>query len=85
MPVGLIEGNPSQVVNQLIGVGLSIALATVGSLLILKFVDLVIGLRVSVSDEASGLDASQHGETAYVFEPITETSLPPDIDSSAPA
>jgi ammonium transporter, Amt family len=79
LPVGLIEGNAMQVVNQLIGVGITIALAGIGSLVILKFVDLVIGLRVTESDENTGLDFSQHGETAYVFERITETSIPPDI------
>src|SRR5215204_1461753 len=67
-PVGWIEGNAMQVVNQLAGIGIVIALAVVGSILILKFVDLVIGLRVSESEETEGLDATQHGETAYVFE-----------------
>jgi|CXWL01.1.fsa_nt_gi Amt family ammonium transporter len=82
LPVGWIDGNPGQIVNQAIGIGITIALASVGSLLILKFVDVVIGLRVSESDEASGLDVSQHGETAYVFEPIIETSLPPDTPAT---
>ncbi|MEQ1763054.1 MAG: ammonium transporter [Pyrinomonadaceae bacterium] len=79
LPVGLIEGNTMQVVNQLIGVGITIALASIGSIVILKIVDLVIGLRVSESDETAGLDVSQHGETAYVFEGIVETSNPPDF------
>jgi Amt family ammonium transporter len=68
LPVGLIEGNAMQVVNQLAGIGIAVAMAVVGSLLILKFVDLIIGLRVSESDETAGLDATQHGDTAYVFE-----------------
>ncbi len=68
LPVGLIDGNAMQIVNQLVGIGISIALAVVGTLVILKFVDLVIGLRVSESEETTGLDATQHGETAYVFE-----------------
>ncbi len=68
LPVGLIEGNAMQVVNQLVGIGIAVALAIVGTLVILKFVDLVIGLRVSETDETIGLDATQHGETAYVFE-----------------
>lgn len=68
LPVGLIEGNAMQVVNQLVGIGISVVLAVVGTFLILKFVDLVIGLRVSEADEAIGLDATQHGEAAYVFE-----------------
>ena len=68
LPVGLIDGNAMQIVNQLAGIGISVALAIGGTLVILKFVDLVIGLRVSESEETTGLDATQHGETAYVFE-----------------
>lgn len=68
LPVGLLEGNAMQVVNQLVGIGIGIALAVVGTLVILKAVDLVIGLRVSETDETVGLDVTQHGETAYVFE-----------------
>lgn len=79
LPVGLIEGNAMQVINQLIGVGITIALAAVGSIVILKFVDLVIGLRVSESEEAVGLDATQHGETAYVFEDAALSSKSIDI------
>jgi ammonium transporter, Amt family len=67
LPVGLLEGNSGQVVNQLIGIGIAIAFATVGSYLILKFVDLLIGVRVSGTQEIEGLDASQHGEIGYAF------------------
>ena len=66
LPVGLIEGNSAQVINQLVGIG--IALAVVGTFVILKVVDVVIGLRVTESEETVGLDVTQHGETAYVFE-----------------
>ncbi len=65
LPVGLVDGNGSQVVNQLAGVGLTIALAVIGTLILLKIVDLVIGLRVSEEDEIQGLDLSQHGEDGY--------------------
>ena len=41
-PVGLIDGNPEQVVNQLIAVAISWTLAIVGTLIILKIVDVVI-------------------------------------------
>lgn len=68
LPVGLIEGNTTQIFNQLIGIGIAVALSVIGSIVILKIVDLVIGLRVSETDETTGLDATQHGETAYVFE-----------------
>jgi len=81
LPVGWIEGNAYQVVNQLAGVGIAVVLGVVGTLVILKVVDLTIGLRVSEEEELAGLDATQHGEIAYVFESTrigeTEVSTPP--------
>lgn len=64
-PVGLIEGNGKQVLNQLIASAIAIALGMIASLIILKIVDLVIGVRVSNEDEIAGLDLSQHGEEGY--------------------
>jgi Amt family ammonium transporter len=75
LPVGAIDGNSIQVVNQLVGVGIAIFMSAIGSLVILKAVDLVIGLRVSESDEIAGLDSSQHGENAYVFEDISASEI----------
>lgn len=66
-PQGLLEGNSGQVVNQVVGVGAAIAIGVVGSLIILKILDAVIGLRVSQQDELQGLDVSQHGEEGYIF------------------
>jgi Amt family ammonium transporter len=60
---GLIEGNAAQVVNQLIGVGIVIVYDFIASLIILKVVDLVVGLRVDVEIEREGLDLTLHGET----------------------
>jgi Amt family ammonium transporter len=60
---GLIEGNAGQVLNQLVGVGIVIVYDAVVSLVILKVVDAVIGLRVDVEIEREGLDLSLHGET----------------------
>jgi len=68
LPTGLIDGHGAQVLNQLIAVLISWGLAIVGTLVILKIVDLVIGLRVSEQDEIEGLDLSQHGEEGYNFE-----------------
>jgi Amt family ammonium transporter len=59
---GLIEGNAGQVVNQLIGVGTVFVYDFVVSLIILKIVDLVIGLRVKQEVEREGLDLALHGE-----------------------
>lgn len=75
LPVGFFDGNAMQVVNQLIGIGIAVALAAVGTFLILKIVDLLIGLRVSENEELAGLDVSQHGETAYVFEPDMKSAM----------
>ena len=68
MASGLIEGNPRQLLNQLVGVLISWVLAIVGTLIILKLVDLTIGLRISEDEEVQGLDLSQHGEEGYYWE-----------------
>ncbi|MBZ0104687.1 MAG: ammonium transporter [Sulfuricella denitrificans] len=59
---GLIEGNGGQVVTQLIGIGATVAYTAVASFIILKVIDMVIGLRVSEEEEREGLDVSLHGE-----------------------
>jgi ammonium transporter, Amt family len=59
---GLIEGNAAQVVNQLEGVGIVIVYDAIVSLIILKLIDLIIGLRVSSDIEREGLDIALHGE-----------------------
>ncbi|HLW52594.1 MAG TPA: ammonium transporter [Candidatus Angelobacter sp.] len=68
LPSGAIEGNAHQLLNQLMGVVIAWALAIVGTLVILKIVDVVIGLRVSEDHEIQGLDLSQHGEEGYYWE-----------------
>ncbi|MBC8096246.1 MAG: ammonium transporter, partial [Akkermansiaceae bacterium] len=60
-----LAGGSAQVLNQLIGIGFTVALAALATFLILKLVDVLIGLRVSAEDEDSGLDLTQHGESAY--------------------
>jgi len=59
---GLIEGNPGQVINQLIGVGSVFIYDLIVSLIILKIIDIVIGLRVKDEVEREGLDVALHGE-----------------------
>lgn len=68
LPLGLVDGNPAQVGNQLVGVLISWALAIAGTLIILKIVDMLIGVRASKEDEIEGLDLSMHGEEAYNLE-----------------
>ncbi|HLZ40572.1 MAG TPA: ammonium transporter [Candidatus Sulfotelmatobacter sp.] len=65
---GLIEGNAHQLLNQLVGVAIAWTLAIVGTLIILKLVDVTIGLRISEEEEVQGLDLSQHGEEGYYWE-----------------
>jgi len=67
-PVGLIDGNAHQILNQLVGVAIAWGLAIVGSLVILKVVDVLVGLRVSEEQEIQGLDLSLHGEEGYTLE-----------------
>jgi Amt family ammonium transporter len=59
---GLIDGNPSQVLIQLYAVGCTIAYDAIVSLILLKLIDLTLGLRVDSDSEREGLDLSLHGE-----------------------
>jgi Amt family ammonium transporter len=59
---GLLEGNAMQVVNQAIGVGVVFLYDCIVTLIILKVVDIFIGLRVSKEIESDGLDLELHGE-----------------------
>jgi len=68
LPSGLLEGNAHQLVNQFAAVAISWVIAIVGTLMILKLVDMTIGLRVSEEEEIQGLDLSQHGEEGYYWE-----------------
>src|SRR5947208_4579922 len=59
---GLIDGNPHQSVIQLYGVACTVVYDAIASLLRLKLIDLVIGLRVDADTEREGLDLAIHGE-----------------------
>jgi Amt family ammonium transporter len=67
-PMGWVDGDGRQVVNQLIAVAISWTLAVVGTLMILKICDALLGVRVSVQQETDGLDFSLHGEEGYNLE-----------------
>jgi len=67
----LLEGNAHQMFNQLVGVAIAWVLAAVGTIVILKLVDITIGLRVSEEHEIQGLDLTQHGEEGYYYEVST--------------
>ena len=63
---GLVEGNVNQVGTQLIAIAATWIYSAVATLIILKIVDRLVGLRVEESEEEAGLDLSQHGEVAGV-------------------
>ncbi len=67
-PVGGLDGHWGQVGNQLMGVLIAWVVALVGTLVLLKIVDLITGIRVPEEHEVEGLDISQHGEEAYNLE-----------------
>jgi Amt family ammonium transporter len=59
---GLIDGNPHQVLVQLYGIMVTVVYDVVVSLILLKLVDLTVGLRVEAEVEREGLDLALHGE-----------------------
>ena len=61
---GLIDGNPGQILVQLQGLGATLVYCGVATWLVLKVIDLTIGLRVSREQEIEGLDLHLHGESA---------------------
>ena len=60
-----LTANPGQVLNQAAAVAISWVLAIVGTLITLKVVDVLIGLRATPEQEIDGLDLSMHGEEGY--------------------
>jgi len=62
---GLFFGNPGQVWTQVEGVIVTIVYCAVVSFILLKVIDLIIGLRVSKEQEVAGLDLSLHGEILH--------------------
>ena len=62
---GLFFGNPQQFVIQATGVGATMAYPFIGSLIILKIIDVTAGLRVTAEEEVQGLDLTQHSEIGY--------------------
>jgi len=62
---GAIEGNIGQVGIQLVAVAATYLFAGISTFVIVRIVDAILGIRISVSDEEVGLDLSTHGEAAY--------------------
>jgi Amt family ammonium transporter len=68
---GLIEGEGGQMVDQLVAIGAVALYSFVVTGVILKVLDLTIGIRLTDDEEELGIDVTQHGERGYVFdEPV---------------
>lgn len=65
LPLGLMDGNAVQIFNQVIGIAIAIILGMLGTFVILKIVDLTMGVRATPEEEIEGLDLSMHGEEGY--------------------
>jgi Amt family ammonium transporter len=65
LPLGVVDGNAHQVLNQFIGVLIAWGLSAIVTYIILKVVDLLVGVRATPEQEIDGLDLSMHGEEGY--------------------
>jgi ammonium transporter, Amt family len=65
-PLGALEGG-SVIRGQIVAVAVTWVLSAVATLVILKIVDAVVGLRVTKAQELVGLDLSQHEEEGYII------------------
>lgn len=68
-----------QLAKQIVGILFAITWSGICTFIILKIIDLTLGLRVSEADEEAGLDASLHGET--IVHPETKTSKAIDVSA----
>ena len=57
----------TQMISQLKAVGLTLVWSAVGSAILYKLVDIIVGLRLTSDEERQGLDIVEHGERAYNY------------------
>lgn len=62
---GLLYGNPGQLLTQLIAVAVTVVYSAVATYIIFMVIKALVGIKVDVEEEFTGLDESQHGEKAY--------------------
>ena len=74
---GLITGGSKLITAQLLATGITWAIAIIGPFILLKVVDLVMGLRVTEAEEYEGLDITQHGESGYNLDDAFGNLVPP--------
>ena len=67
-PLGLVDGNPGQILNQLMGALIGIAFAAIGTWIALKVTGLITPVRMDIGQEVEGMDVALHGEEGYALE-----------------
>lgn len=65
---GILDGNSGQMMTQIVSVVAAVGFSAVGTFILVKLLDAVMGLRVNEDQEVQGLDISQHGEEGYIFQ-----------------
>jgi nitrogen regulatory protein PII len=70
LPLGLVDGNGGQILNQTIGVAIAWVLGIVGTLIILKIVDIIVGVRADVEQEVQGLDLTAMKKIEAIVQPF---------------
>jgi Amt family ammonium transporter len=81
---GLIEGSEGQMVDQIVAMAIVAVYSFTVTAVILKALDLTIGIRVTEDDERLGLDVTQHGERGYAFEETGPVPLQPAPSAPPP-
>ena len=66
-PLGLIEGGRRVIIGQIVAVVVTWIFSLVATFILLKIVDVIMGLRISQEGEVTGLDQFEHGEEGYIF------------------
>ncbi len=66
-PMGLVDGNMNLLIGQIVAVAVTWIVSVVVTFVLLKVLDLTMGLRVTKDEELQGLDYTQHGEEGYIF------------------
>ncbi len=66
-PLGIIEGNYSTIVGQIVATIVTWVFSAVVSYVLLLVIDATMGLRVESNAERQGLDVNEHGEEGYIF------------------
>ncbi len=77
---GLLRGNPSQVVTQIVAIAIAYIFAAVGTFILLKIIDATVGLRPKTDAELQGMDINEHGEEGYGEEFAGGVSLSKDYE-----